>query len=37
MLRHQWEYSHAMGAVCQLLALCCLVGALFARIRASGR
>ena len=37
MLRHQWEYSHAMGAICQLLGLCCLVGALFARVRASGR
>jgi len=37
MLRHQWEYSHAMGAICQLLALCCLVGALFSRVRASGR
>ena len=37
MLRHNWEYSHATGAVCQLLSLCCLVGALFARVRASGR
>jgi hypothetical protein len=36
-LRRQWEYSHAAGAICQLLGLCCLVGALFARIRASGR
>ena len=37
MLRRQWEYSHALGAACQLLCLCCLVGALFARVRASGR
>ena len=37
MLRRQWEYSHAVAAVCQLLGLCCLVGALFSRVRASGR
>jgi hypothetical protein len=37
MLRHHWEYSHATAAVCQLLGLCCLIGALFARVRASGR
>ena len=36
-LRLQWEYSHAAGALCQLLALCCLLGALFARVRAAGR
>jgi hypothetical protein len=36
-LRLQWEYSHAGGALCQLLALCCLVWALFARVRAAGR
>jgi len=36
-LRHQWEYSHAGGAICQLLGLCCLIGALFARVRAAGR
>ena len=37
VLRHQWEYSHAAGALCQFAGLCCLVAALFARIRASGR
>jgi hypothetical protein len=37
MLRRQWEYSHALGATCQLLSLCCLIGALFARVRAAGR
>jgi hypothetical protein len=37
MLRHQWEYSHAAGALCQFASLCCLIAALFARIRASGR
>ncbi len=37
MLRHQWEYSHAAGALCQFVSLCCLIAALFARIRASGR
>jgi hypothetical protein len=36
-LRHQWEYSHAVGAFCQLAGLCCLISALFARVRASGR
>lgn len=36
-LRHQWEYSHAIAAICQLLGLCSLIGALFARVRASGR
>jgi hypothetical protein len=36
-LRWQWEYSHAAGAICQLLALCFLIAALFARVRASGR
>lgn len=36
-LRRQWEYSHATGAVCQLLGLCSLVWALFARVRAAGR
>jgi hypothetical protein len=36
-LRRQWEYSHAGGTFCQLLGLCCLVGALFARVRAAGR
>jgi hypothetical protein len=36
-LRHQWEYSHAGGALCQLLGLCCLISALFARVRAAGR
>ena len=36
-LRHQWEYSHAGGTFCQLLGLCCLIGALFARVRAAGR
>ena len=37
MLRHQWEYSHAAGALCQFASFCCLIAALFARIRASGR
>jgi hypothetical protein len=37
MLRRQWEYSHALGAACQLLCFCCLIGALFARVRAAGR
>jgi hypothetical protein len=37
MLRRQWEYSHAAGAICQLLGLCSLVWALFARVRAAGR
>jgi hypothetical protein len=37
VLRHQWEYSHAAGALCQFASLCCLIAALFARIRASGR
>ncbi|HEY4078423.1 MAG TPA: hypothetical protein VGM26_15950 [Rhizomicrobium sp.] len=37
MLRHQWEYSHAAGAICQLLGLCSLISALFARVRAAGR
>lgn len=36
-LRWQWEYSHAYGALCQLLALCCLLWALFARVQAAGR
>ena len=36
-LRLQWEYSHAYGALCQLLALCCLLWALFARVQAAGR
>jgi len=36
-LRRQWEYSHAAGAICQLLGLCSMIGVLFARIRASGR
>lgn len=36
-LRHQWEYSHAGGALCQLAGLCCLIGGLFARVRAAGR
>jgi hypothetical protein len=36
-LRRQWEYSHAGGALCQLLALCCLLWALFARVQAAGR
>jgi len=36
-LRHQWEYSHAGGALCQLAGLCCLIGALFARVRTAGR
>jgi hypothetical protein len=37
MLRHNWEYSHATGAICQFLGLCCLIGALFSRVRAAGR
>lgn len=37
MLRRRWEYSHAAGAICQLLGLCSLVWALFARVRAAGR
>lgn len=37
MLRRQWEYSHAMGAFCQLLGLSSLIWALFARVRAAGR
>jgi hypothetical protein len=36
-LRVVWEYSHAGGAICQLLAFCCLISALFARVRAAGR
>jgi hypothetical protein len=36
-LRSQWEWSHAAGALCQLLALCSLLMALFARVRAAGR
>jgi hypothetical protein len=36
-LRHEWEYSHAAGALCQLLGLCALIWALFARVRAAGR
>jgi hypothetical protein len=36
-LRRQWEYSHAAAALCQLAGLCCLISALFARVRASGR
>ena len=36
-LRSQWEWSHAAGALCQLLALCSLLTALFARVRAAGR
>jgi hypothetical protein len=36
-LRHQWEYSHAIGAGCQSLGICALVWALFARVRAGGR
>lgn len=37
MLRRQWEYSHATGAICQLLGLSSLIWALFARVRAAGR
>ena len=36
-LRHEWEYSHAAGALCQLLGLCALIWALLARVRAVGR
>lgn len=36
-LRAQWEWSHAAGALCQLLGLCSLLLALFARVRAAGR
>jgi hypothetical protein len=36
-LRRVWEFSHAGGALCQLLGLCCLIGALFARVRTAGR
>jgi hypothetical protein len=36
-LRQIWEYSHAGGALCQLLGFCCLISALFARVRAAGR
>jgi hypothetical protein len=36
-LRHQWEYSHVVGAACQFLGLCALISALFARVRAAGR
>jgi hypothetical protein len=36
-LRYAWEYSHACGALCQLLGFCCLIGALFARVRTAGR
>ncbi len=36
-LRRQWEYSHMAGALCQLLALCSLIGGLFARVRMAGR
>lgn len=37
MLRRQWEYSHATGAIFQLLGASSLVWALFARVRAAGR
>jgi hypothetical protein len=36
-LRRAWEYSHAGGALCQLLGLCALIWALFARVRMAGR
>jgi len=36
-LRIQWEYSHAAGALCQLLGLCALIWALLVRARAGGR
>jgi hypothetical protein len=36
-LRTAWEYSHAGGAVCQLLGLMSLIAALFARVRTAGR
>lgn len=36
-LRRQWEYSHMAGALFQLLALCSLIGGLFARVRMAGR
>ena len=36
-LRGQWEWSHTAGAACQFLALCSLLTALFARVRAAGR
>jgi hypothetical protein len=36
-LRYTWEYSHALGALCQLVGFCCLIGALFARARTAGR
>jgi Domain of unknown function (DUF1772) len=32
VLRHQWEYSHAVGALFQLLAFCALLVAVLARI-----
>lgn len=35
-LRRQWEYSHAVGALFQLLAMCALVVALLARGRRPG-
>jgi hypothetical protein len=31
-LRRQWEYSHAAGAVLQLLCLCLLIIAVFSRV-----
>lgn len=36
-LRHIWEYAHAGSALCQIAALCLLISALFARVRAAGR
>jgi hypothetical protein len=36
-LRRVWEYSHALGALCQLGGFCFLISALFARVRAAGR
>jgi hypothetical protein len=32
-LRWRWEYSHAAGAVCQILAMCALILAVLARAR----
>jgi hypothetical protein len=36
-LRVQWEYSHAVGATCQLLAMSSLIIAVLARARLSER
>ena len=36
-LRRRWEYSHAAGAVCQILAMCGLIVAVLARRETRGQ